>query len=1032
MITVHTALTRGAFAFLVLTANCSASENLHAQKGVRKQTLTTEVGLLRNKIAVTTLSAPGDSWEQVLDLGPDFRSETPDPMVLEIDEVHQARPQAFLYTIYVDDKPVYVRTFAELLKAPYTAMVAFDRKLVGNPRQVRVRLTRGEGAPVSIARVRLHGDFYAQARAQGMDEPMGVYDYVGHDFERAKSVRERYPDSKRFRTGAMFGFRYLDRGRAELAADLDRVLDLVGSQHLPFAVMFSRWWGHTATSSDGLGGNYGDLVYNQITLDPVTHALAPTTPNIWGNTPWPSLQHERVNRIAQELLGAATNHFADRYALLSAHSTAMPPAAFVMEWGSGYWEYGDMSRRVRNAARADEVVLRAEDGLDSKEIAWMQRNIATYNNALAQAYASGLGSDAVVVQSGTNRLPDQQLAKAVFTHTLHGKLYPSYDDRLPGWVGGVGPLMWPSSEMYAFSDDRHHQYSLSQGRLACVNLEMTMLKAQQFSEFLGRAYAHGMDFLVMFNPDGVKYSVAEQIATADTLENQPCPDDPTYCRHLLDIDYLRDSQAGDPLRKASAGIAYEGLALVPPTDMRSGFVHQAKPGEPGTITLRLKGSFVTGLRLEVEACAKGGTVSIMAGPSQERLAPVTTLADGQQINWFNRHTLHRITLDDQARGQSEFIVQIRLEGTRDTASIRAVRAFLPWAEKAGRVDFRPDTYGERRLQSRWIQSRVVLERLRHMYLSKRGEPEDGTLAEAARLEKEGRLGEAARLLSAAISQKLPARFTVAEGGRLEPFPLEVRAPGNTVLLTVLESKKNRVRLRAVSAAACELEIRPTQPALGLGTVTQNEDGSLLVEWSVLKDNTSTEWTRLPVACLGPVPPAVRAPVVRIARVTSDALWAEVPGLPPGSGDRERVRLPLAKGWKSTRISAESEPGAIPLPGRPQPWDRARIQFNEQGDVTEVAAEFGLAQGKIASYEPPNLKELNPHNGLLRLENGMVFEFSFAKDHTQLALPPLKGLALDYHLSELKEALQKGRSVRVQYAPPVHAGATRRIVRLEEL
>jgi hypothetical protein len=153
--------------------------------------------------------------------------------------------------------------------------------------------------------------------------------------------------------------------------------------------MFSRWWSHTATSSDGLGGNYGDLVYNQITWDPEGRAIALTTPNQWGNTPWPSMQHEGANRAAQAQLTAATRHFADRYAVLAAQPGGMAaPAALVMEWGSGYWDLGDMSRRVRDAAQADGVKLSVVDGLDAGEIAWMQRSIATYNHGLAQAYAA--------------------------------------------------------------------------------------------------------------------------------------------------------------------------------------------------------------------------------------------------------------------------------------------------------------------------------------------------------------------------------------------------------------------------------------------------------------------------------------------------------------------------------------------------------------------------------------------------------------------------------------------------------------------
>lgn len=995
--------------------------------------LNTDVGLLRGQLAATTLSAPGEQWEQVLDLGPGYRADAADPVVLEIEEVHQARPQAFLYTVYVEDRPVYVRTFQELIAAPCTAMVAFDRKHVRDPRAVRVRIVRGEGGAVSITRVRAHGDFYAQARAQRLDQPMGVYDYVDRDFARAASVRTRYPDGQRLRSGVMFGLAYLDRGRAELAADLDQALASVASQRLPFAVMFSRWWGHTATSSDGQGGNYGDLVYNQITWDPTKRSLGLTTPNQWGNTPWPSMRHEGANRAAQEQLTAATRHFADRHALLSAaQSGGLPPTAFVMEWGSGYWNLADMSRRVLDAAQADGVTLSLADGLDTREIAWMQRSIATYNHELAQAYVSGLGSDPIAVRSDGAVLPDQQLAQAVFTHCLHGLLFPSYDDRLPGWVGGVGPLMWPSSEMYEFTDDRHYRYSLSQGRLACVNLEMTMLKEEAFRNYLGRAYALGMDFLVMFNPEKVKYSVSDQIAHADRLNNQPCPPLPVYRRHVLDVNYLRDAQVGSH-GIPPTGLKHQALSWVPADKKSNGFVRQSNPGEPGRIefVLRDPQAFANGLRLEVEARAQSGTVSVWAGPTSDRLTRVARLADGQPIDWFNRHTHHEVNLDSVARGQGQVAVELRIEGAKVASSVRAVRAFLPWPVEAGAVGFRPDTYGEKRLQNRWIQARVVVQRLREAYTRKAGVATDSTLDQAERLESEGRLGEAAGLLSSAISRTLPARFTVKDGGRLDPLPLEVRAPGMTAVLTVLESSQHRLRLRAAATTAGKLELRSTDSAGRQGTVSVESDGTQVITWGAV-EGASSAWIRLPVAALGPVRPLVHGPevVARISQVDADALWVEIPGLPVGSADCERIRVPLAAGWTGTRAPADSAPGAAPVSGRPQPWDRARLHLNEKGEVLAVAAEFGLVEGKITRYEPPDLTQLNPHNGRLTLANGLVFEFSFAKDHTHLDLPPLKGLALGYRLPQLAEALQPGRAVRVHYAPPVHPGASRRIVRLE--
>jgi hypothetical protein len=238
---------------------------------------------------------------------------------------------------------------------------------------------------------------------------------------------------------------------------------------------------------------------------------------------------------------------------------------------------------------------------------------------------------------------------------------------------------------------------------------------------------------------------------------------------------------------------------------------------------------------------------------------------------------------------------------------------------------------------------------------------------------------------------------------------------------------------ASAATAGELELRSTDSAGRQGTVSVESDGTQVITWGAV-EGVSSAWIRLPVAALGPVRPLVQGPevVARISQVAADALWVEIPGLPVGSADRERIRVPLAAGWTSTRTPADSAPVAAPVSGRPQPWDRARLQLNEKGEVLAVAAEFGLVEGKITRYESSDLTQLNPHNGRLTLDNGLVYEFSFAKDHTHLDLPPLKGLALAYRLPQLAEALKPGLPVRIHYAPPVHPGASRRIVRLKAL
>jgi hypothetical protein len=72
-----------------------------------------------------------------------------------------------------------------------------------------------------------------------------------------------------------------------------------------------------------------------------------------------------------------------------------------------------------------------------------------------------------------------------------------------------------------------------------------------------------------------------------------------------------------------------------------------------------------------------------------------------------------------------------------------------------------------------------------------------------------------------------------------------------------------------------------------------------------------------------------------------------------------------------------------------------------------------------------------------LDNGLVLELSFAKDHSKINMQPATGdrqdrWALSYRLPELAAAFRPGLRVRVSYTLPVHDGASRRILRIDEL
>jgi hypothetical protein len=315
------------------------------------------------------------------------------------------------------------------------------------------------------------------------------------------------------------------------------------------------------------------------------------------------------------------------------------------------------------------------------------------------------------------------------------------------------------------------------------------------------------------------------------------------------------------------------------------------------------------------------------------------------------------------------------------------------------------------------------------------------------LEDQGRLGDAAKLLSGALSgtlsSTLPSRIVVNKTGSLNPIKLEVGStPQSPVLLTILNSSPQLLTLRAVSASEGTLRLKSLDPLSGpVRSIVQRGD-TIEVRWDA-PNRQSSGWFNLNVNELNPkLPPSpTSGQLVRIIAYLENqpegrVLVVEVPRMLAGDHDNEPVRLRVAQNWTPKRRLADRTNTAT-MSVRPSQWDRARLTLNSQGEVSAVDAEYGEVEGVITRYEAPDLTQLNPHNGRITLDNGLVLELSFAKDHSKINMQPATGdrqdrWALSYRLPELAAAFRPGLRVKVSYTLPVHDGASRRILRIDEL
>lgn len=1005
----------------------SARRQLAMSGMVATSLMETSLGLERKQIRAAILKKKGSTLKVELDLGASPSIDDATPVLLEIQEVHQAQRQAFAYAVEVDGVRIYVRTFAELLPAPMSWFAKVDRSLIRNPHKIQVSFINLSDTPVALANVWGHNDFYRQARAQGLASPLRVLTYVDNSAD--SSIQ--FPSYHDFTRGVMYGTRYFNTSNEYLNSTLDKFLIAAQSHHCPFALMQSRWWGHTGMQANGLGGYYGDIRHNQVVYNQAEDRFHLTTPNMWGNTPWQSLNDDVAMRLSQKKLQRSVQYFSDLYALMRAQDPTFTFPDLVMEWGVSYWERGgDFSGNIVAAARADGVTLDPKDGLDAQEIAWMQNNIASYNDKLAKTYKSALGSDAIVVRDGVISPPSQQLFDHVFTHTLEAKLFPSYDDRLPGWVGGMGPNMWPSSEMYQFTDPRHHLYSLSSGRLACANLEMAMIRGDELSNYLRRGYANGMEFVALFNPKKDPTELEKQVTLADQLDDARSPDAPEYQNPQLDLDFLRDSRR-DFMTNPPNGFSAVGLSLVLPnsnTAMSDGFLRQSDPQVPGQFTCRLTDSdqFSAGLRLRIEGRTVKGTIDILAGSNPNKLQSLGQFTMGNKLSWFNFHAADIINLDAIARGNHEVYVRLVLSGEKGDTSVRAIQAYRPWAYPTGRLHGQPDTYGERRLQSTWIQQRAVGERLRKSYVDKAGR-EDAVCQRYDDLVRDNRLNDGIKLLAAEISQVLPARFAVVGRGPLGRLPIEIQLPTakDAAVVTVMAHSETATRLAVFSVNSNTIRLRWRDGEKHATRIVQDGPGLWTISWQPGQELES--WSALTIEPPSTTPMLPRSSTfrARIDRIMPQQLLVETQDLTLGDFANAQFPVALAKGCTFQR-------GDNTTTASPQLDDLAEITVDNQGQATAIRLREGVIRGRITEFSPAPLQKVNPHNGRITLDNGMVFELSYNKDHTRLDLTKLKGLAIAHDISIVEQALQPGLNVEITYTPDYPAGIPPRIRAIRQL
>ncbi|NLN77222.1 MAG: hypothetical protein GX139_13090 [Armatimonadetes bacterium] len=240
-------------------------------------------------------------------------------------------------------------------------------------------------------------------------------------------------------TGFSAEIKFANRPAEKVAKEIENCRNWSLKYKLPAMLGMVSWWSGTPVNiSDGKGGVFGDMQYQQICYSPkVQHpedkALKAligdrydnhyclSVPNQWSNTPWLTMNSKPLNDYRYKRLDEAVALIKD----MSNNDLTWIDSLFL-ENEPRYWDthcedgnhgrklgelWADFNPLAIEAAKKDGVDLNPADGLSDDEFAWLFRNVGKYNQECVDAINKSLSKHGI-------SLP-------VYTHSLqHRNMFP--------------------------------------------------------------------------------------------------------------------------------------------------------------------------------------------------------------------------------------------------------------------------------------------------------------------------------------------------------------------------------------------------------------------------------------------------------------------------------------------------------------------------------------------------------------------------------------------------------------------------------
>ena len=921
------------------------------------------------------------------------------PAMIDIEEIHLRTDTDIGYTVYVNGVEVYTRQYVASADGPNHAYFDIPANVVGSSGKLTIRLVNLSSGEVRFRRVWAISDPETVAKAQGIAKKMDVVLMLNEqpnnlNMEYLKALVDSYKCAGMYNIGLCWEIQYLQWGKKQTETWLNNVFNASIYTGATLYLGINSWWAGTAAGPDGQGGYWQDPTYHQITYDKNNSDgrgnWQLSSPNEWSNTPWLSMNNDYYNQVREQRIKETVEFIQLRTAELALSGRAMPAVHLYTENEPYYWpinwkqyqfnEYpngvGDFSAWVIQDAAADGITLDPTDGLSEEEEMWLYRNLHTYISSVGKAMAEGLGYNYITIQDGVISYPTEQIVSDSYSHTPIHPIYPNWDENRRAWENHVLDSIHFGGEWSIQQDDddtRSLDYLIAYGSFSNINAERAGFPGGFSStdfRVLSQCYAYGLEGVVIYNV--LKDSDQQNVIDESTVGATLMP--PRVFRmtpvFASDFSKITDYSINNTLIGIS-GFSWDRTAVMP------------NSAEGGVLTYRLKnaGDYSSGLRVAVTGSfVDGGNIELMVGTSEDNLQSVGVYPAAEGI----------VSIDPSLYAGSDTVyIRLRIYGEGMTAAqlrglcISRVDIYRGGSD-AGCTDGSAYTYDENRVRCQIIAARADAERMMNRYIERCGgslttETQKKHFAEAYNLYAEGRYGEAFAAISQAISQVLPATFTVSGYGQLGEYPVEIQVDSAAkVTVTLQEVTEQTVRFRMSSSSDANVTVSLLTDS-GKWAMSQTENG----DWLISAGDTVPKDGKVSFS----VSMKSRVSMVHPQNFEARILYASPSSILVQSQDARVSDYCYATEFAFTSDAiirrgmdgTAAEDLKLCDGTELQPGDYVQVKLNEYGRVVELNAWYGKITGTVVSVEQVDLEKMTNPYVTVQLSDGTTKRLEIGYD-----------------------------------------------------